>query len=87
VAAGKPRPSRPSGMMSLACRSRWPRRAGLGALRNRVENAEAGESLDRGVVPACGVILVAGVDTKRPDRGCDCGLWRKPSGDGLSIMS
>lgn len=32
------------------------------ALRDRVENAEKAEVLDRGVVPACGVILSAGVD-------------------------
>ncbi len=32
------------------------------ALRDRVENAEPGTVLDRGVVPACGVLLTAGVD-------------------------
>jgi phage terminase large subunit GpA-like protein len=32
------------------------------ALRDRVENAEPGEVLDRGIVPACGVLLTAGVD-------------------------
>lgn len=32
------------------------------ALRDRVENAEPGETLDRGVVPGCGVLLTAGVD-------------------------
>ncbi|MGV8987806.1 MAG: phage terminase large subunit family protein [Cypionkella sp.] len=32
------------------------------ALRDRVENAEPGEALDRGVVPGCGVLLTAGVD-------------------------
>lgn len=32
------------------------------ALRDRVENAEPGETLDRGIVPACGVLLTAGVD-------------------------
>lgn len=32
------------------------------ALRDRVENAEPGQFLSRGVVPACGVLLTAGVD-------------------------
>lgn len=32
------------------------------ALRDRVEHAEAGSVLDRGIVPACGVLLTAGVD-------------------------
>lgn len=32
------------------------------ALRDRVENAEEGVYLPRGVVPACGVLLTAGVD-------------------------
>lgn len=32
------------------------------ALRDRVENAEPGEVLDRGIVPACGVLLTAGAD-------------------------
>lgn len=32
------------------------------ALRDRVENAEPGQVLSRGVVPGCGVLLTAGVD-------------------------
>lgn len=32
------------------------------ALRDRVENAEPGQFLPRGIVPACGVLLTAGVD-------------------------
>lgn len=32
------------------------------ALRDRVENAEPGTVLDKGIVPACGVMLTAGVD-------------------------
>ena len=32
------------------------------ALRDRVENAEPGEVLDRGIVPGCGVLLTAGAD-------------------------
>lgn len=32
------------------------------ALRDRVENAEPGEALEKGIVPSCGVILAAGAD-------------------------
>lgn len=35
------------------------------ALRDRVENAEPGTVLDRGIVPACGVYLAAGVDCQQ----------------------